>query len=112
MASEKKQRNQFSAATHNRWWRDRAFQEEPRQKRQGAFNLPETTFCVPYDQRHFFALEDLVEIDGKVWSIIGVTFRPEDDQVSVTAIEAGYGERYNREVQERRDRQPNGIVFS
>lgn len=105
------QKRQPCAATHNRWWRDRAFQEEPRQKRQGAFNPPETTFCVPYDRRHFFALKDLLEIDGKVWSIIGVTFRPEDDQVSVTAIEAGYWERYNREVQERRTRHSNGIVF-
>jgi hypothetical protein len=111
MAIRKRRTSDPDVTTHNRWWRDHGFQEKPHPQRQGAFNPPETTFYVPYDRRHDFALEDEVEIDGKKWSVIGVTFRPEDDQASVTAIEAGYLERYNREIRERRNRHSNGIVF-
>ena len=93
-----------SAAAHNRWWRDHAFAgnrvERPQPylqvRRRGAFDPPHMTLYVPYDQRHDYTQDDVIEVEGTRWTVISIVYEPEHDRVAVGLFDTGYVERYKR----------------
>ena len=86
-----------SAAAHNRWWRDRGFQATGvPPKSPGMIYPEELTLYVPYDERRKYIPDDVIDVDGGRYVVVGVGYEPEHDRAVVTAIEAGYLERYHR----------------